>query len=129
MDYRLAIRMAHLGDDIVMYVSQKCALARPRILFGRSVTAILGDRLAMRRDRVDFSVHALMQWLLLKTNGSCSWRLNKTGSKVEAHVARCPVLSLFCTEMGKITCKMIYIKDQDQLCQRSRSKIIFQGMI
>ena len=26
-------------------------------------------------------------------------------------------------EMGKITCKMIFIKDQDQLCQRSKIKI------
>ena len=27
-----------------------------------------------------------------------------------------------CTEMGKITCKMISIKDQDQLCQGSKIK-------
>ena len=35
------------------------------------------------------------------------------------------------TEMGKITCKMIQIKDQDQQCDLDLDpqKIIFQGMI
>ena len=136
-----AVLCMHSANFLPLSCLSYCALSQPLNLrpsshftrqlandFSKSLWSSEGNVFPIPGHHVDFHpANFFWQWLMMLN-------LFHFGPRIITHFGRNAGISgrtPIDSEMGKITCKMILIKDQDQQwwSWRSRSKIIFQGMI